>query len=219
MENTGESQPTETTDDGRSKVTSSIVITMNFGFKLYVPKEETFSIPLKYIDVIRSTHTDLDVLQEKRIDDYWNVDSGRHLSNSWTGFTKCTLLKEKPPKGCMWSGEGLTKIQTTTRPDHVWPEVWRKIGKAAQNREKQEWAKQKPKLDNDRKMRGLYFVDPDDEEYKEILKNAMRKLERLVAPAVPCGRPPKSIRGNLFFNQVTAKPDSASEENSKTMFS
>ena len=40
---------------------------------LYVPKEESFSIPLKNIDVIRSTHTDLDVAQEKRIDDYWHV--------------------------------------------------------------------------------------------------------------------------------------------------
>ena len=30
----------------------------------------------------------------------------------------------------------LTQIQTTTRPHYVWPEVWTKIGKAAQNREK-----------------------------------------------------------------------------------
>ena len=93
--------------------------------QLYVPKEETFPIPLKYIDVTRSTHTDLDVLQEKLIDDNWNVDSGKHLSDSWRGFTKFTLLKEKPPKGYMWSGERLTKIQTTTRPDSVWPEAWK----------------------------------------------------------------------------------------------
>ena len=33
----------------------------------------------------------------------------------------------------------------------VWPEVWTKIGKVDQNREKQEWAKEKPKLDNARK--------------------------------------------------------------------
>ena len=64
--------------------------------QLYVPKEETFPIP--YIDVTRSTHTDLDVMQEKRIDDYWNVDSNKHLSDSWKGFTKFTLLKEKPSK-------------------------------------------------------------------------------------------------------------------------
>ena len=42
--------------------------------KLYSPREESFPIPLKYIDVSRTTHTNLDVVQEKRIDDYWNVD-------------------------------------------------------------------------------------------------------------------------------------------------
>ena len=31
-----------------------------------MPKEETFPIPLKYIDITRSTYTDLDVMQEKR---------------------------------------------------------------------------------------------------------------------------------------------------------
>ena len=127
-----------------------------------MPKEETLPTPLKYFDVTRSTHTDLDVLQENRIDDYWNVDSSKHLSDSWRGSTKFTLLKEKPPKGKMWSGGRLTKIQTTTRPDHVWPEVWTELGKAAQNREKQEWAKEKPKLDNARRLRGIYFIDPDD---------------------------------------------------------
>ena len=51
--------------------------------QLYVPKEETFPIPLKYIDATRSARIDLDVLQEKRIDDYWNVVSNRSLSDSW----------------------------------------------------------------------------------------------------------------------------------------
>ena len=32
--------------------------------KLYMPKEESFAIPLKYIDVTRTTHTSLDVLLE-----------------------------------------------------------------------------------------------------------------------------------------------------------
>ena len=109
-----------------------------------MPKEKTFPIPLKYTDATRSTRTDLDVTQEKRVDDYWNVESRKLLSDSWKGFTKFTLLNETSPKGCMWSGERLTKIQTTTRPDHVWPEVWTKIGEAAQNREKQKWAKEKP---------------------------------------------------------------------------
>ena len=33
--------------------------------KLYVPKEESFPIPLKYIDVARTTYTSLDVMLEK----------------------------------------------------------------------------------------------------------------------------------------------------------
>ena len=62
--------------------------------KLHSPREESFSIPLKYIDVTRITHTDLDVMQEKRIDDYWNIDGSRDLSDPWTGFTQFTLPEE-----------------------------------------------------------------------------------------------------------------------------
>ena len=47
--------------------------------KLYSPREESFPIPLKYIDVSRTTHTNLDVKQEKRIDDYWNIDVKRFV--------------------------------------------------------------------------------------------------------------------------------------------
>ena len=69
--------------------------------KLYSPREESFPIPLNYIDVCRTTHTNLDVKQEKRIDDYWNIDGSRDLSDYWTGFTQFTLLEEKPPHGYM----------------------------------------------------------------------------------------------------------------------
>ena len=72
--------------------------------KLYSPRKESFPIHLKYIDVSRTTHTNLDVKQEKRIDDYWNIDGSRDLSDPWTGFTQFTLLEEKAPDGCMWSG-------------------------------------------------------------------------------------------------------------------
>ena len=60
----------------------------------------------------------------------------------------------------------LTKIQTTSRPDHMWPDAWTRIGKAAQRREKQEWAIENPKLEHARKLRGIYSIDPSDEEYK-----------------------------------------------------
>ena len=69
--------------------------------KLYSLREEPFPIPLKYIDVSRTTHTNLDVKQEKCVDDYWNIDGSRELSDSWTGFTQFTLLEKKTPDGYM----------------------------------------------------------------------------------------------------------------------
>ena len=146
--------------------------------KLYSPREESFPIPLKYIDVFRTTHTNLDVMQECCIDDYWNIDG--------SSFTQFTQLSEKPPNGYMWSGERLTKRQATSRPDHLWP---------AKLREKYKWAIEKPKLDNARKLRGIYFIDPEEMELKEIIENARRKLETPVAPSMPCKTCKKNKHG------------------------
>ena len=88
----------------------------------------------------------------------------------------------------MCSGRRLTKIQTTSRPDHIWPDAWVRIGKAAQRREKQEWAIEKPKLEYARKLRGIYSIDPCDEEYKDTIKKARRKLETPTAAAMLCKR-------------------------------
>ena len=62
---------------------------------LYSPREESFPIPLKYIDVTRTTHTNLDVKLEKRIDDCWNIDGSRDLSDPWTGFTQLLYSMKK----------------------------------------------------------------------------------------------------------------------------
>ena len=32
----------------------------------------------------------------------------------------------------------------------------------------------------------MYFIDPEDKEFKETIKNARKKLETSVAPAMPC---------------------------------
>ena len=153
--------------------------------KLYSPREETFPIPLKYIDASWSTRTNLDVMQERRIDDYWNIDGSRDLSNSWTGFTQFTLSEEKPPDGYMWSGERLTRKQLTSRPDFLWPGLWEKIGKNAKLKERQKWSHEESLLDNARKLRGIYVIDPEDKELNETIRNARKKLETPVAPAMP----------------------------------
>ena len=62
------------------------------------------------------------------------------------------------------------------------------MSKAAQKKEQREWAKEIPKLDNARRLRGICFIDPEDgeREKKEAIKTARKKLEILMEAAMPC---------------------------------
>ena len=60
------------------------------------------------------------------------------------------------------------------------------MGKHAKLKEKQKWSNEKLHLENARKLRGIYFIDPEDKEFKETNKNARQKLETSVALAMPC---------------------------------
>ena len=124
--------------------------------------------------------------KERRIDDYWNIDGSRDLSGSWTGFTQFYSIGRKAPDGQMWSGVRLTRKQLTSRPDHLWSELLKSMGKHAKLKEKQKWSAEKLHLENARKLRGIYFIDPEDKEFKETIKNARKKLGTSVAPAMPC---------------------------------
>ena len=154
--------------------------------KLYPPEEESFPVLLKYIDVTRITDTTLDVMLEKHIEDYWNADEDRELSDAWTGFTRFLILNERPRDGYTWSRERLTRKQTTSRPDKVWPDMWKHMSDAARRKAKQKWAIEKPKLDNARKLRGIFFIEPEDEEFQDIMKNARRKSEIPMPAAMLC---------------------------------
>ena len=61
-----------------------------------------------------------------------------------------------------------------------------KMGKNSKLKEKQKWSNEKLHLENERKLRGIYFIDPEDKEFKETIKNARKKLETSVALAMPC---------------------------------
>ena len=123
---------------------------------------------------------------EKQIEDYWNMDGKRELSDAWTGFTRFILLNEKPPDGYTWSGWGLSRKQTTSRPCNVWPDLWKHMSDTAMKKAKQRWAIEKPKLDNARQLRGIFFIEPNDEEFKLTMKAARRRLEVPMPAAMPC---------------------------------
>ena len=151
----------------------------------FTRREKNLSLFMKYIDVSRTTHTNLDVMQESRIDDYWNIDGPRDLSDSWAGFIQFTLLNEKPPDGYMWSGGRLTRKQLTSRPDHLWPELWEKMGKNAKLKEKHKWSHEKLQLDNARRLRGIFSLTLRTRSSKKPL-GMLEKMETPGAPAMPC---------------------------------
>ena len=60
---------------------------------------------------------------------------------------------------------------------------------ASKRKEKQKWAIEKPKLDIAARLRGIFFIEPDDEEFKRTMKIARRKLEIPMPAAMPCKTP------------------------------
>ena len=109
------------------------------------------------------------------------------MSDSWTGFTQFTLLEEKLPDGFLWSGwEIKKKTAVDIQARSFMPELWTKLGRNAKLKERQKWSHEKSKLDNAKRLRGIYFIDPEGKEFKETIQNARKKLETPMAPAVPC---------------------------------
>ena len=60
---------------------------------------------------------------------------------------------------------------------------------ASKRKEKQKWAIDKPKLDIAARLRGIFFIEHDDEEFKRTMKIASRKLEIPMPAAMPCKTP------------------------------
>ena len=94
--------------------------------------------------------------------------------------------KKNLPTDFCGPGGRSTRKQLASRPDHLWPELWKSMGKHAKLKEKQKWSNEKLHLENARKLRWIYFIDPEDKEFKETIKNARKMLETSVAPAMPC---------------------------------
>ena len=84
--------------------------------KLYVPREqqstETYRRDQGYEYIVGCN-------AGENIDHYWNVGGDRELSDTWTGFTRFTILDEKPPDGYIWPGRRLTRKQTTSRRERL----------------------------------------------------------------------------------------------------
>ena len=66
--------------------------------------------------------------------------------------------------------------KTTSTPDRLWPDMWKHMSDASKRKEKQKWAIEQPNLDKARRLRGIYFIDSEDEEFKLTMKKRSKKV-------------------------------------------
>ena len=75
---------------------------------------------------------------------------------------------------------------------------------ATKSKAKQKWAVEKPKLDNARQLRGIFFIELEDEKFKHTMKNARRKLGIPIPAAMP-GKTPINSGGETYCGSGKAR--------------
>ena len=191
-------QDDSTRDDEEAK-DDFWTITREFIYRHHVEPRVKLYVPRKIVpfpgEVHRRCQKDTYIIVcivGENIEDYCNVDGEKELSDAWTGFTRFILLSERPPDGYTWSGRGLRGNKQPLVQTMYGHFLWKHMSDAATKKAKQGWAFEKPKLDIARQLRGTFFIEPNDEEFKLTMKAASRKLEVPMPAARPCKIPIKS---------------------------
>ena len=139
-------------------------------------KERSFPIPLKRIDVVRRTDTTLDVQQACLTDDCWTVNGDWILSGHWTDVTQFTFFLPPTKRIHVVWGERDKDPSDVQARDYV-ARCDVRQSKEILAKRKIQWAEgQSQGSGAARKLRGMYCVNLDDEEFNETLKNARKKL-------------------------------------------
>ena len=139
--------------------------------KLYTPIEESIPIPLKCIN-----------------ERYWS--NTHHLTQRWKNKLKrigtwmeknCQMyVKDSQDlfyrtKGPLKDFQGWREVDEETnnlkvRQDNAWPDMWKHVSDAAKSKAKQKWTIEKPKPDNARQLRGIFFIEQNIEEFQFTMK-------------------------------------------------
>ena len=91
---------------GRSQKNSFVVITLYQESNCTCRKKNRFLFRCS-IAVTRTIQTSLDVMLDKHLENYWNVDGEQELSDAWRGFTRFILLNEGHLMGAHGLGRDL----------------------------------------------------------------------------------------------------------------
>ena len=79
----------------------------------------------------------------------------------------------------------------------MWRETWNDMSGASKRKEKLEWTIEKPKLDKASKLRGMYFTDPADEEFKKIYATCAEKVRSSDASSYALQDQEKNVQRDL----------------------
>ena len=106
------------------------------------------------------------------------------------GQETCLIHEQVPFNFLYWKKNLQTDFcglgELASRPDHSWPELWKQWERMPSWRRGKSGHMKKLQLENARKLRGIYFIDPEDKEFKETIKNARKNLETSIAPVRDC---------------------------------
>ena len=102
------------------------------------------------------------------------------------GVRASTSLDPNPHQGYSWVEGRLTRVQKTTRPDSVWPEVWRTLSRKEKAKAIKAFRVESQRRETQRAKGGIYFV-PDEEiqKYNNLLAKVRNELSVPAAPAMP----------------------------------
>ena len=120
------------------EVISVIVITSNLEFNSTCRKKNHSQSRWNTFDVTRTTHTKVDVLEESRIDDCWNVDADRNLSDSWQDSRSSLYWTKNFPKDAC--GPGSAWQRSKQPPDQIMCGLEHGLACQKQLRKKHPWA-------------------------------------------------------------------------------
>ena len=145
--------------------------------KLFSPREESFPIPLKYIDVTKATNTSLDVMLKKK----------STIAGMLMEIENCKI-RGQVSQGSLFGmknhrmdihGPGGDCEESKRPPDQAL--CGQRFGKICGKRRNAK--KSKSGLSKNRgltmpeQLRDIYFIDPSDEEFKDIMKKKKTLVE------------------------------------------
>ena len=138
---------------------------------LYLPKESSFTVSVKYIDVEEANKHPFASMM------CGTLAAKRPHSEMWNGSSRFRIHNKRPPKGYSGLGGLLTKTQSTWRLETIWPEVWSSVSHGAHKKAKQQWDTEKPKLQAAGQTRDIMIFLPGEvEDFDVLFRSARKKL-------------------------------------------